>query len=355
MPRRNWGRRSVSDTQLLALTRHLGAMVGAGIPIITALNVGADRCSNGELSDALRRAREHIVSGASISSSIRQSPHIFDPLYCALIEAGERAGILEECLAGLARDLSARVALRRHLLAAAIYPIVVLCALAVITTLLLIWVVPTFEDLFADTGAKLPLLTRTIISLSHGLSLFGLPLTLLGALGVVTTMKVLRRNRRLARSLSEIALRIPVFGSILALKSSARFCATLGALIQSGIPIISALATAALVVGSPALAQDIERARSDIANGSSLSEALTGSSTLRADALHYISVGEQSGHLEVLLIRCAEQLESDLSNVVTRFQQMLEPALILAVGMIVGILVLAMYLPIFQIGELVGH
>jgi type IV pilus assembly protein PilC len=354
MPRHPW-RRPVSDMELLTLTRHLGAMVGAGIPIIAALKVGADRCSNRDLSDAIITARDRVMSGASISSSMRQSPHIFDPLYCALVEAGESAGILEESLHSLAKDLSARLTLRRHLIAAAIYPIIVLCALAVITAFLLLWVVPTFEELFADSGAQLPWLTRTVVSLSHGLSLFGLPLILLGMLGIISTMRLLRRNRRLARGASRIALRMPVLGSILSLKSSARFCATLGSLIQSGIPILDALFTTSLVIGNAAIAQDIERVRSDIANGSSLSQALTGSSTICVDLIHYIAVGEQSGRLELMLLRCSEHLESDLSDLVNRFQQMLEPALILVIGVIVGTLVLAMYLPIFQMGGLVGQ
>lgn len=355
MPRQNWRLRPVSDTELLALTRHLGAMLGAGIPIITALTIGADRRSNKALSDALLKIRERVTNGASISSSIREYPHIFDPLYCALVEAGESAGILEESLHGLTRDLGARIALRRHLVTAAIYPIIVLCALAVITAVLLIWVVPTFEELFADSGAKLPRLTRIVISLSHGLSLFGLPLTLLGGLVVMTIMTILERNRRLARRASGITLRIPQFGAILTLRSSARFSATLGALIQSGIPLIDALATASLVVGHAVVAQDIERARNEIANGSSLSEALRSSSNICADLIHYIAVGERSGRLDLMLLRCSEQLESDLSDRVTRFQQMLEPALILAIGLIVGVLVLAMYLPIFQLGQLVGQ
>jgi type IV pilus assembly protein PilC len=330
-------------------------MIGAGIPIITALKVSAERCSNRALSDALETARRCVLSGATISSSIRQSPHIFDPLYCAIVDAGEFAGILEGSLHGLARDLSARITLRRHLIAAAIYPTVVLCTLAVVTIFLLIWVVPTFEELFADTGAKLPWLTRAVVSLSHTLSLFGLPLTLLGVLVVMAVMKILARNGHLARVVSAISLRTPLVGTILTLRSSARFSATLGALIQSGIPLIDALSTTSLVVGKAAIAQDLDRVQSDIANGSSLSEALRQSSTLCADLIHYIAVGEQSGRLEIMLLRCAEQLESDLSNLVTRFQQILEPALILAIGVIVGTLVLAIYLPIFQIGELVSQ
>ncbi len=355
MPIRNWRRRRVSDEKLLALTRHLGAMLGAGIPIITALKISADRCGDRTLSDALMKARDRIAGGVTISSSIRESPHIFGPVYCALVEAGEIAGILDESLHRLERDLSARIALRRNVVAAAIYPIVVLFALAFITTLLLLWVVPTFEDLFADTGAKLPWLTRTVVSLSHMLSLFGLPLILLGVSAVMIVVKILKRNRGLLRAASRIVPRMPLLGSILTLRSSARFSATLGALIQSGIPIIDALATTSLVVGSAPVAQDIQRVRNRIANGSSLSEALKDSSTLWPDLIHYIAVGEQSGRLELMLLRCAEQLERDLSDRVTRFQQMLEPALILSIGVIVGTLVLAMYLPIFQIGGLASQ
>lgn len=347
--------RTVSDAELLTVTRHLAAMLGAGIPIITALTISAERCSNKILSNTLLATRDRVNDGSTISSSLAAHPLIFGPIYRAMVEAGETAGILEENLHTLARDLAARIALRRHLIGAALYPAIVVLTLVVITSLLLLWVVPTFEELFADSGATLPWLTQIVVSLSHALSMYGPPLLAFGAFIVVSGARTTRRSDRLREKLSRVTLKIPFVALIQALSCSVRLSSTLGALIQSGIPIMEALATTSSVVGNAAVTRDLNRARSEILNGSSLSDALRESSAIHPTLVDYIAVGERSGRLEVMLLKCNEQLEQDLRDLVTRLQQMVEPALLLSIGAIVGTLVLAMYLPIFQIGDLINQ
>jgi len=330
-------------------------MLGAGIPIMMALTICAERSANKNLRKALTATRELVRNGGTIASSLATHPKIFGPVYRAMVEAGESAGILEESLHRMATDLTAQIALRRHLIGAALYPAIVLLTLVTITLLLLMWVVPTFEELFADSGTQLPWLTQMVVSLSHALSLYGPPLVFVGALAVVCGARYFRRNYRIKEYLSDIVLRTPLIGQLLTLRSSARLSSTLGALIQSGIPIIDALATTSSVVGSARVAKDLESALNDISDGSSLSDALRTARAIHPDLIHYIAVGERSGRLDLMLLRCAEQLEQDLRDLVTRLQQLIEPALIVSIGVIVGTLVLAMYLPIFQIGELISH
>lgn len=348
-------RRAVRNTELLTLTRHLSAMLGAGIPIITALTICAERCADKNLSEALIDTRELVRNGATISDSLERHPNVFNPIYRAMVKAGESAGILEESLHRMGTDLAAQIALRRHLMSAALYPAVVLVTLIIITLLLLIWVVPTFEELFADSGARLPWLTQMVVSLSHLVSSYGPFVALLGGVSTACVARHYERSTRLKEHVSDLAVRLPLLRQLLTLRLSARLSSTLGALIQSGIPIIDALATTCSVVGSTRVAKELERARNEIANGSYLSEALRDSSAICPDVIHYVTVGEHAGRLEVMLLRCAEQLEQDLRDLVTRLQQMIEPALLLSIGVIVGTLVLAMYLPIFQIGELISH
>jgi type IV pilus assembly protein PilC len=348
-------RRLVSNTELLTLTRHLSAMLGAGIPIITAFTICADRSVNSCLSDALIAARELIRNGATVSSSLDQHPSVFNPIYRAMVRAGESAGILEETLHRVSTDLAAQIALRRHIISVALYPAVVLVTLVGITLLLLIWVVPTFEELFADSGARLPWLTRMVVSLSYAISSYGPPLAIIGCVTTACAGRYFKQSGRIKEQVLEIALRLPLLGNVLTLRSSIRICYTLGALIQSGVPIIDALATTSSVAENSRVAKELERARNEIANGSSLSDALLSSSAMYPDVIHYVAVGERAGRLEVMLCRCAEQLEQDLRDLVTRLQQMIEPALLLSIGVIVGTLLLAMYLPIFQIGELISH
>lgn len=350
-----YSRGRVSDTELLVFTRHLSAMLSAGIPIIWALTICHDRCGNQTLAKVLKSARDRIAGGATIASSLVESSQIFSPTYRVLIEAGEGAGMLDRSLDCLTSEISARIALRQHLRAAAIYPTMVLFALIMVTLFLLVWVIPTFEELFSDVGASLPLLTRVVLSVSRLVSSYGVLITALLLMVGALVIQAIKQNQKLASRAESIAHTVPLLRSILTLSASARMSSTLGTLIQAGIPIIDALATTARVVGSGIYAGEILRVRDKIANGSSLASALGESSIISTVVVDYISVGEHSGRLDVMLHHCAAQLERELAEFITRLQQLVEPVLILTIGAIVGILVLAMYLPIFQIGELLTH
>lgn len=351
----NYPRRRVSDRELLIFTRHLSALLGAGLPIISALSITAERCANKTLAEALAKAREHIANGSTISDSLGEFPKIFTPFFRSVVEAGEGAGILEESLNSVARAIDARVALRRHLISAAIYPSIVLCVLLLVTLFLLTSVIPTFEELFSDLDAPLPGLTQAVLSASRLLTRYGTLLLLSVAIVGALALSSIRRSKKLSRQMERLLLRTPLLKSILTLTWSARMSGILSALLRSGIPIIEALTTTANVVASQAFGQEIRRIRDAVAGGVSLSSALQGSATLPPIVIDYITVGERSGRLEEMLNTCASQLELDLSALITRMKQLVEPALILSVGVVVGTLVLAMYLPIFQIGGLLAH
>ena len=345
----------VSDRELLIFTRHLGALLGAGLPIISALSITADRCANKTLADALSKARERIANGSTLSDSLGESPRIFTPYFRSLVKAGESAGILEESLTSLARDIDNRVTLREHLISAAIYPAVVVCALLLITLFLVASVIPTFEELFSDLGAPLPTLTQVVLSMSRLLTHYGaLVLPCVAIIGALT-LESTRRNQELATRIERLLLRTPLIGSILTLTWSARMSGSFAALLRSGIPIIEALTTTANVVVSRVFSHEIRRIRDAVVSGSSLSSAMRESAALPPILIDYISVGERSGRLEEMMNTCAAQLERDLAALISRMKQLVEPALILSVGVVVGTLVLAMYLPIFQIGGLIAH
>ncbi len=348
-------RRLVSDAELLAFTRHLHAMLGAGIPILSALTICHERCVNNALAEALKLAHERIGQGSSIASSLELSPRIFSPIYRALLAAGESAGILERSLECLASELSSRITLRRNLTAAATYPSIVLATLSLVTIALLVWVVPTFEDLFSDAGTTLPWLTRIVIRLSRLISTYGACIFAASVVAALVAIRALRSNQHLAERMERIAHRIPLVKTVMCLSFSARISSTLGALIRSGVPIIDALTTTSRVVPSRLYTEEILRVRTEVANGSSLSASLRTSPIVSPITIDYITVGERSGQLEVMLLHSATQLEQELATLIERLTQLAEPILLLTVGIIVGILVVAMYLPIFQIGELVSR
>jgi len=320
-----------------------------------ALGITAERSANKILAAALTKARQRLVEGSTISDALAESPEIFSPFFRSLIRAGEGAGILEESLISLTRDIDNRVMLREHLISAAIYPAIVVGVLLLITVFLLTCVIPTFEELFSDLGAPLPALTQGVLSVSRLLTNYGFLSLPCVAIGSALFLKSMTQNEELATRVEKLLLRIPLLRSVLIFTCSARMSGILAALLHSGIPIIDALTTTADVVTCQVFSREIRRIRDAVVSGSSLSSATRESTALPPILIDYIAVGERSGRLEEMLNTCAAQLELDLAALITRMKQLVEPALILSVGIVVGTLVLAMYLPIFQIGGLIAH
>jgi type IV pilus assembly protein PilC len=339
-------------TEILLLTRQLALMLRAGIPISAAIGILSQHKRSSAARAALCSLREAIEQGESIAAGMRLSPHYFPTFYSTLVAAGEHAGILDQTLDTLGDQIQAQRALRSRIIKAAIYPVVVCLGLMATMTFLLLWVVPTFEELFAESGVPLPWLTRFVLSLSRNLSQFG-PLATLTILAVAWSVVWWFKSRGSAGAIFErLTTRLPLWRNLLRAKHSCEVSGLLAALIRVGIPILEGLAITAQTIPSERARAALLRIRNDVGDGHSLCAAFKSSEYFPELLGDLIEVGEISGSLELMLIKAADFYRAYVDQNIDTLKQLVEPALILIIGALVGVTVLALYLPIFQIGEL---
>jgi type IV pilus assembly protein PilC len=279
-------------------------------------------------------------------------PKLFDDFYVSLVAAGERAGVLDEALDSLIASMEASRQLRKQMIGAAIYPAMIVATLLAVISFLLMWVVPTFEDLFQETGAKLPWLTQAALSLSRlavtqGMSGAALLLTV-----IAISTHYLRHSASLQQHFDCLAFKTPILRMVLQSRSAAQTARTLSALFRAGIPALEALKITADVVTSPLTKTQLLLVRERIANGISLAASFSQSPTFPSMLVQMIAIGEESGHMERMLDKAGVFFEEELRASLRAMMQLAEPTLILVVGLVVGSLVVAMYLPIFQLGSL---
>jgi len=343
-----------SLSELTLVTRQLALMIRAGIPIASALELLAAQKHSLPLQSGLRSALETIVDGGSIATGLRRAPLCFPPFYTTLVAAGEHAGILDQTLDTIAEQLEAQRALRSRMIRAAIYPAVVCATLAAVVLFLLTWVIPTFEDLFAESGVDLPLLTRVVLQASHYASHYWLVgiIVVVGGLGLLLWHA--SRKPETKQTLELLTSQIPVWRSLLRAKYVSECSTLLAALTRVGIPIIEGLSIVTQTIQSSVMRSDLLRVRSEINEGRSLSAALHESPYFPTLFSHLIEVGERSGQLEPMLTKAAAFYRAEVEQAIDAIKQLIEPALIILIGVIVGTTVLAVYLPIFQMGELAG-
>jgi len=280
-------------------------------------------------------------------------PKAFDDLYVNMVNAGENGGILDVILERLAVHQEKSMKLKREIKTAMIYPAVVVSAAFIVTSVLLIFVIPTFAELFSDFGAALPLPTQLVINLSnfvvdHCFLIFG------SIFGSLYSFHKFSKTPRGKEVLHPIFLKLPVFGDIIRKVAVARFTRTLGTMLSSGVPILDALNICARTAGNKVVERDVQRARIAISEGKSMVEPLSESSVFPPMVIQMIGVGESTGAMDAMLQKIADFYEEEVDNAVGAMKQLIEPLMILILGTIVGALVIAMYLPIFKMGSVVG-
>ena len=343
-----------SRKQLSLWMRQLATMLRAGVPIIMALSTLKQQTSQRALKIATDKVLLAILEGGSLAHGFARSPRVFSPLMVSLIAAGERAGILEHSLETICRDLEEKRALRGRLMRAATYPLIVLGTLGLVVTFLLIWVIPTFEDLFHESGIALPWLTQAVIGASRA-TVDHWPMLLLTLLGGVVIAGLAYRNSGTFRiAAAGASLSVPIFRQ-LNRKRYAYECTTLlASLLRAGIPIIEALEILTQTVQNIVVSRDLNRTRADLHEGLSLSASFERSQIFPPMVSQMVSIGEASGHLEEMLSKTGALFRHEVDESIETIKQLAEPALILLIGVVVGTLVLAIYLPIFQMGDVSG-
>lgn len=346
-------RRRVSDRTLAPAVRQLAVLIGAGVAAVDALGLVAAQCEDRRTRAAFEDMARHVERGGSLGEAVTARRDVFPPLAASLVHAGEVGGVLEAVLQRLASHLEQSARLRRTVLGALAYPAIVVTAAVVVTAVLLGWVVPVFAGAFAGAGAELPAPTAVVLALSAALrSRWHLALGALaaGAATVTTLLRTPRGRRRCDRWL----LRLPGVGDLVAKAAVARATRTLGTLLGCGVPVLDAIDIAGRTAGNLVVGEALDAARGRLAGGGSLAGALEEHPVIPPAARQMIRVGERTGTLDVMLARVADACDDDVHAAAATLLAVLEPALILFLGVVIGGLVISMYLPIFRLGATMG-
>jgi len=346
----------VNAKELAIFTRQFSVMIDAGLPLVQCLEILASQQENKTFQKVLTLTRAQVEGGSTLSTAMRSSPKVFDPLYSNMVEAGETGGILDTILQRLSTYIEKNVKLQRAVKSAMVYPVGVLTVAGGVITLLLWKVVPIFATLFAGLGVDLPLPTKIVIALSNFVgSIFGL-LIVVGIAGAIIGLKVWYGTPGGRYAIDATILKLPVMGILMRKIAVARFTRTLGTLISSGVPILEGLDITAKTAGNAVVERALFKVRKSLEEGKSLTEPLKESEVFPGMVTQMIAVGEQTGAMDAMLSKIADFYEEEVDAAVKDLLTALEPIMIVFLGLVVGGVVISMYLPLFSlIGKLSQH
>ncbi|MBM4375260.1 MAG: type II secretion system F family protein [Deltaproteobacteria bacterium] len=340
----------VQAQELVKFVRQFATMIDAGLPLVQCLDILSNQEENPVLKAALIDIKQTVEQGATFSDALKRHPKIFDDLFINLVHAGEVGGILDTILNRLATYIEKNVKLKRQVKGALSYPITVIGIMVIVMFVLLTWVIPAFEAMFAEFGAKdaLPGITKMVIGISNGFVSY-LPLVILGAGGSVFGASQFYRRPAGKRFVHKMILTLPILGPTMKKITVARFSRTLGTLLSSGVPILDAVEIVAKSAGNVVVEEGLMFARSKISEGRNLADPLAELNMFPGMVVQMISVGEQTGALDQMLTKIADFYEDETDVAVASLTSMLEPIMMVMIGGIVGVVLVSMYLPIFSL------
>ena len=343
----------ITSKDLVIFTRQFSTMIDAGLPLVQGLTILADQMENKTFKGILKEVVTDVEGGASLAESLQKHPKVFDGLFVNLVAAGEVGGILDTILQRLATHIEKAQKLKAKIKSAMTYPAIVVAIAVLVISIIMIFVIPVFESMFADFGSALPMPTQIVVNLSRFIK--GNVHYMIGAIIVlVIAFKKFGNTKYGRKKLDILALKLPVFGNLLRKVAVASFTRTLGTMIGSGVPIISAMEIVAKTSGNMVLEEVILDVRSCIAEGQPIAEPLSESGIFPNMVVQMIGVGEATGALETMLEKIADFYDDEVDAAVDALTSMLEPLLMVFLGGAIGGLVIAMYLPIFQMAAAMG-
>ncbi|MBK7615110.1 MAG: type II secretion system F family protein [Vitreoscilla sp.] len=351
--RRTTGGKSIGLRDVATFTRQLATMMKAGVPLIQAFDIVGRGSPNPRLTKLLLDIRSDVETGTSLSAAFRRHPQYFDALYCNLVEAGEAGGILEELLTRLAMYQEKTLAIKQKVKSALTYPIAVLVVAFVVVTVIMIFVIPSFKDVFKSFGAELPAPTLAVIWLSdkflqYWWLIFGV---IFG--GGYMFFRTWKRSEKMQFFMDRFLLRLPIFGELMRKAVIARWTRTLSTMFSAGVPLVEALDSVGGTAGNIIYARATEQIQRDVAAGSALTASMTTTGVFPNLVLQMAAIGEESGALDDMLSKAAEFYEEEVDEMVKGLSSLLEPIIIVFLGTLIGGIVVAMYLPIFKLGQVV--
>lgn len=343
----------VKHAELGAFTRQLHTMLAAGLPLLRALEALAGQSRGSRLGEVVDAVADDVRNGSSLADAAAHHPDVFDGLYVALVAAGERAGALDVVLEQVAGDLERAAALRRTIRGALAYPIVVLAVITLVTTAMLVFIVPVFAGIYEDLDGSLPVPTQALVDLSQLLTRRGpIIAAVLGA--AVWGFRRWRRSERGERRFDAAALRFPLFGGLVRGAALARFARSMTVLLGAGLPLVDSLRVAAATMGNTHISSALADASTGVRQGGTLSEELERAGLFPPLMVSMVAAGEETGALETLFANLAGYYEDEVDSSASTLASLLEPLMMLVMGAVVGTMVVALYLPMFNIIELVG-
>lgn len=343
----------IKQKDISIFTRQFSTMIDAGLPLVQGLSILSKQNPNPKMKAMLESIKEEVESGKTLTESLKNFPKHFDTLYVNMVDAGENGGILDIILDRLSVYMEKSIKLKREIKTALIYPSVVISAAILVTTILLVFVIPTFAELFEDFGAELPLPTQIVINISNFFVKYFFVISGSFFTSLIIFFKFSKTDKGKS-VLHPIYLKLPIFGDLIRKVAVARFTRTLGTMLSSGVPILTALNICSKTAGNKVVEVTVQKTRIAISEGKQMADTLSESNVFPPMVTQMIGVGETSGALDKMLEKVAIFYEEEVDNAVGALKQLIEPLMILFLGVIIGGLVIAMYLPIFKLGAVTG-
>ena len=345
--------RRIKPKDIAIFTRQLATMMKAGVPLLQSFDIVGRGNPNPSVNKLLNQVRTDVETGTSLSAAFRKHPLYFNALYCNLVEAGEAAGILEELLDRLATYMEKTEAIKSKVKSALMYPTAVIVVAFVVVVVIMIFVIPAFEEVFDSFGADLPAPTLLVIAISEFFVAYWW--IVFGALGggLYFFMQAWKRNLKVQRVMDRVLLKLPVFGTLVEKSTVARWTRTMSTMFAAGVPLVEALDSVGGASGNSLYADATTQIQREISTGTSLTMAMNNARIFPSMVLQMTAIGEESGSLDHMLGKAADFYEQEVDDMVAGLSSLMEPIIIVVLGTIIGGIVIAMYLPIFQLGQVV--
>jgi type IV pilus assembly protein PilC len=345
--------RKISDKDIAIFTRQLAVMMRAGVPLLQAFDIVGKGHSNPAVQKMLLAIKVNVETGSSLNQAFRKFPDQFDDLFCNLVSAGEQAGILDTLLDRLATYKEKILAIKGKIKSALFYPIAIVVVAFVITAIIMIFVIPSFKQVFSSFGAELPAPTLIVMAISDFFVAYWWAIFGIVAGAVYGFINAYKKSESMRNGMDRLMLKVPVFGDIVRKAAIARWARTLSTMFAAGVPLVEALGSVAGAAGNAVYMKATKRIQQEISTGTSLTVSMQGVDVFPNMVLQMVAIGEESGALDSMLSKVADFYEAEVDDAVDAMSSLMEPIIMVVLGTLIGGMVIAMYLPIFKMGQVV--
>jgi len=348
------GGKAVTEKDIALFTRQLATMLKSGVPLLQAFDIVGKGHSNPSVARMLMDIKTEVETGSSLEMAFRKYPLHFDDLFCNLIGAGEAAGILDNLLDKIATYKEKILAIKSKIKSALFYPVSIIVIAFVITAVIMIFVIPAFKELFKSFGADLPTPTLVIMGISDWFVEWWWAIFSIIGGGLYTFFYFWKRNKKMQRTMDIIMLKLPIFGNLIRIATIARWSRTLATMFAAGVPLVESLDSVAGAAGNAVYYEATKAIQREVSSGNSLTSAMTNSGVFPNMVLQMMAIGEESGAIDNMLNKVADFFEAEVDDAVEALSSLMEPVIMVVLGTLIGGMVIAMYLPIFKMGQAVG-